>query len=160
MAPKSRSSVGSAPPPGETTTVITATTTLDLPAHPKPLTFDQLNPRSKPSEFFGPWGTFGVSSACPTVAYLLYYGCNETTGCPATTSQGWQVIYDRVINNDWPAMAGRLWDWKAAGAILGWYVFCIACWAVLPVDATEGTVLRDGRRKKYWMNGESASGAR
>ncbi|ORX36826.1 putative C-14 sterol reductase [Kockovaella imperatae] len=156
--PKSASKSSSAPevtppPPGETTTVITATTTLDLPAHPKTLTYEELNPKSKPTEFFGPLGTFAVSSLCPTVAYFLYYGCNETTGCPAMTANGWRTIYDRVANNDWPSQAGKWWDWQAAGAFMAWYVYCIVCWIVLPVQPVEGTLLRDGKRKKYWMNG-------
>lgn len=136
---------------GETTTTITATTHLTLPSHPTPMTYDQLNPRGKATEFLGPLGAIGVSTVAPLTAYFFYYACNESTGCPPRSVRDWSTILDRL--GGWPSTAGKLWEWKAVGVYLVWYTFCIACWAILPGEKVEGNLLRDGRRKTYTMNG-------
>lgn len=135
---------------GDVTTTITATTTVTLPAKVK--TYAELNPRLKPTEFFGPIGATAVVFGTPALAYLLYYGCNEVTGCSIPPVEGWESISSRL--GDWPSIAGALWDWKAAGVYLAWYAWIVLCWAVLPGDWIEGTLLRDGTRKQYKMNGE------
>lgn len=141
---------------GETTTTITATTHLTLPAHPTPLTYDQLNPRSSPSEFFGPIGTFLVSTVAPFWAYFIFFACNEHTGCHPTSADAWRETFEGFTGK-WVSSAGQLWDWKAVGVYLAWYAFCVVCWIVLPGDKVEGTLMRNGKRKTYTMNGESAS---
>jgi delta14-sterol reductase len=134
----------------EVTTTITATTTLDLPTNVIPLTYEQLNPKSKPTEFLGPIGTAGATILTPTIAYLLFYGCNETYGCPALSAEGW----GKTVTNDWRSINGWWWDWKAAGVYLAWYAYIVACWKFLPGEKVQGTSLRDGTRKTYTMNGE------
>lgn len=134
---------------GDVTTTITATTTVTLPAKAK--TYAELNPRLKPTEFFGPLGTAAVTFGTPVIAYLLYFGCNEVTGCSLPPVAGWSSVASRI--GDWPSVAGQFWDWKAAGVYLAWYAWCVLCWAVLPGDWIEGTLLRDGTRKQYKMNG-------
>jgi delta14-sterol reductase len=141
------------PDAGPTTTTITATTHLDLPAHPVPLTYDQLNPKSLPHEFFGPIGTGLITTTAPMVAYALFFACNEATGCPPTSSLGWAEAWANV--GGYPSIAGKLWEWKAAGVYLTWYAFCVACWYLLPGERPEGNLLRDGKRKTYKMNGTS-----
>ncbi|WWC93994.1 hypothetical protein V866_000832 [Kwoniella sp. B9012] len=136
---------------GTTTTVITATTHLTLPAHPIPLTYDELNPRSKPEEFFGPIGTFGITLLAPLFTYIFFYTCNDAVGCTPTTVSGWKYAWSLVGN--FPSSAGYLWEWKAFAVYLGWYAYCIVCWKVLPGDVIKGNLLRDGTRKNYKMNG-------
>lgn len=114
-------------------------------------TYDQLNPRSKPTEFLGPAGTTVVTFLTPLIAYLLFFGCNSSFGCPSLDLE----TYKLGFKNQWPSINGKLWDWKAAGVYAGWYAFTVLCWNVLPGEQVEGTVLRDGQRKKYNMNGES-----
>ncbi|EJT52206.1 C-14 sterol reductase [Trichosporon asahii var. asahii CBS 2479] len=138
-------------PEGEVTTTITATTHVTLqPTVPK--TYDELNPRSKPTEFCGPLGTLAVTIGTPLTAYFLYYACNEVTGCglPTSSSQ-----WDAILNGwrNFPSVAGRLWDTKAALVYLGWYMWCVGCWWLLPGEWIEGTLIRDGTRKRYKMNG-------
>lgn len=140
----------------ETVTTITATTHLTLPAHPTPMTYEQLNPRSRPTEFFGPPGTFLVSTLCPFVAYFLFYACNEHTGCHPTSGDAWREVWEGMLGQ-WYTSKGRLWDWDAVIVYLGWYTFCVVCWAVLPGEKVQGTLMRDGRRKTYTMNGEPDS---
>ena len=112
-------------------------------------TYDQLNPRSRPTEFLGPAGTTVVTFLTPLIAYLLFFGCNSSTGCPSLEP----AVYVTGFKNNWPSINGKLWDWKAAAVYAGWYAFTVVCWNVLPGEQVEGTVLRDGRRKKYNMNG-------
>ena len=138
---------------GETTTTITATTHLTLPAQPTPLTYDQLNPKSHATEFLGPIGTAGISIIAPLTSYFLFYACNEGTGCPPTSMTDWATIWKRL--GGWPSSSGQLWEWKAAGVYLVWYAFCVMCWAILPSEKAQGNLLRDGKRVIYRMNGVS-----
>lgn len=142
-------------PEGEVTTTITATTHLTLPAHPTPLTYAELNPRSSPSEFFGPIGTLAVTIFTPAITWALWFTCNETTGCPPSTRAGWQAVAENLV--DWPSSAGKWWDWKAAGVFMAFYLYLVLCWAVLPGDKVQGNLLRDGTKKTYTMNGEHGS---
>ncbi|BEJ11975.1 hypothetical protein CspHIS471_0204350 [Cutaneotrichosporon sp. HIS471] len=131
----------------EITTTITATTTVKLPAA-APKSYAELNPRLKPTEFFGPVGGFVLTFVTPIVGYGLFYGCNEVTGCSVPPTRNFlQWI------GDWPSSAGALWEWKAAGVYLAWYMWTVLCWNILPGEWIEGTLLRDGTRKKYKMNG-------
>jgi len=62
--------------------------------------------------------------------------------------------YKVGFQNGWPAINGKLWDWGAAGVYAGWYAFTVICWNILPGEQVEGTVLRDGKRKMYNLNGK------
>lgn len=110
----------------------------------------ELNPRSKPTEFLGPAGTTVVTFLTPLMAYLLFFGCNPTTGCPSLSLDTYKVGFQ----NGWPAINGKLWDWGAAGVYAGWYAFTVICWNILPGEQVEGTVLRNGKRKMYNLNGK------
>jgi delta14-sterol reductase len=114
-------------------------------------TAKDLNPRSKPTEFLGPIGTTVVTFLTPLIAYLLFFGCNSATGCPSLSPEP----YVRGLSNGWPSINGKLWDWKAAGVYAVWYAYTVICWNVLPGQKVEGTLLRDGTRKVYNLNGKS-----
>nr|ODN97807.1 delta14-sterol reductase [Cryptococcus depauperatus CBS 7855] len=132
----------------EKTTVITATAQIDLPAHPTKKSYAELNPFSRPTEFFGPWGTAAITLCTPVLAYLIFFACNDVAGCAPTSLRSvWRLV------GDYPDAAGKLWEWKAAGVYVGWYVFCIVCELVLPGERIQGNLLRDGSRKTYRMNG-------
>ncbi|WOO85586.1 Delta(14)-sterol reductase [Vanrija pseudolonga] len=130
-----------------TKTTITAKAQVSLP--PKK-SYAELNPKSKPTEFFGPIGTTIVTFATPAVAYALFFTCNEVTGCNPSASSLSNLAH--TIGN-WPSSAGKLWEWKALAVYLAWYAWCIATWVILPTEWIEGLLLRDGTRKKYKMNG-------
>jgi len=132
--------------PNEVRTTITAKAEFTLPAK------GELNPRSKPTEFFGPIGTAAVTFGTPFTAYALFYACNEVDGCSVS---GAGAALSKVLSTlDFPSTAGKLFEWKALGVYCAWYAWCVLCWAVLPQDWIEGNLLRDGTRKKYKMNGE------
>jgi len=138
---------------GSVTTTIKATTTVTLPAHPTPLTYEQMNPRSKPTEFLGPWGTFGVTTIAPLWSYFIFFACNESTGCHPTSSDAWSYALSGFLG-EWRTKAGQLWAWDAVVVYLAWYAFTVVCWAVLPGEQVDGTMMRNGKRKTYTMNGE------
>lgn len=113
---------------------------------------------SKHFEFGGPIGALGVTLSVPFFTYWLSLACTPTSGCPpwplnafaAFHQEGWKSI-----------IAGRefwtgLWSDEAALVYLGWYAFCLVCWAVLPGKMVQGVVLRNGERITYPMNGQSS----
>lgn len=109
----------------------------------------ELNPRSRPTEFLGPAGTTVVTFLTPLMTYLLFFGCNSRTGCPSLDVDTYKMGFE----NGWPSINGKLWDWGAAGVYAAWYAFTVICWNVLPGEQVEGTVMRDGKRKMYNLNG-------
>ena len=109
----------------------------------------QLNPRTTHYEFLGPPGAFLISVGVPSMIYMLYFGCSEATGgCPP------QISTERVLHavSD-PEWWKGLWDTQAALMYLGWYVFCVLAWAILPGDQVAGTTLRTGQKISYKING-------
>lgn len=114
-----------------------------------------LNPRTKHFEFLGPPGALFITLAVPTFTYALYFGCSEATGgCPPPSAFDPSIlpkIQASLTSLDWWK---SLWDTEASLIYLGWYLFCVVSWRVLPGDVVEGTLIRTGVKKKYKMNGE------
>ncbi|EJD50645.1 ERG4/ERG24 ergosterol biosynthesis protein [Auricularia subglabra TFB-10046 SS5] len=110
---------------------------------------ESLNPKTTEYEFFGPPGALAVTIGVPFLAYALYFGCNERNGCPPGLQLTKLNLQTSLTSLDWWL---SLWDTKAATMYLGWYAFCVAAWAILPGDWVEGTVMRNGQRKKYKIN--------
>ena len=52
-----------------------------------------------------------------------------------------------------PEFWKSLWDTEAMLMYLGWYTFCVVAWLVLPGDWIEGTLMRNGKKLKYKING-------
>ena len=109
-----------------------------------------LNPRTKHYEFLGPLGALFITVGVPATTYALYFGCSEATGCPPPLDTLWPTTVAAVSNPDWWK---SLWDPEAAAMYFAWYAFCVVAWFVLPGDWIDGTLLRDGTRKKYKING-------
>lgn len=111
----------------------------------------ELNPRTTSYEFGGPIGTALITIVVPLVTYLLYFGCSQQHGCPPPwVSIKNPEILDTLQNPDfWKS----LWDTEAALLYLGWYAFCVVAWVVLPGDWIDGTLMRDGKKMKYKING-------
>jgi delta14-sterol reductase len=145
-------SVLDTPPQDEVVTTITATTHVELPLHPKKPTYDELNPKSSPTEFLGPWGTLAVTLLTPLFCNLLFIGCNERTGCPPS----WNRAEGRLefSRYDFSLMVDKLFDGKAFLVYIGWYTYMVLCWAYIPGDWVEGTLMRNGKKQMYKINGE------
>lgn len=111
----------------------------------------ELNPRTKGYEFFGPVGALFITLSVPATTYALYFGCSEHSGgCPPPLATIWPIA--KVSLQD-PAWWKSLWDTQAALMYLAWYMYCVVCFFVLPGDWIEGTLIRDGSKKKYKING-------
>jgi delta14-sterol reductase len=83
----------------------------------------------------------------PLTVYGLYYGCSSPSGCPAPLSH-WAPNF---LSFDW--LQGFL-DPTAFAIYLGWYAFCVAAWKFIPGEWVDGTLMRDGQRKSYKINGQ------
>jgi delta14-sterol reductase len=130
----------------EVVTTVKASTHIELPLHPKKPTYDQLNPKSAPTEFLGPLGCLAVTILCPLFCYILYFGCNERTGCPPSFDVG---RYDLLV------LTEKLFDGKAFLVYLGWYAYTVVCWRFIPGDWVEGKIMRNGKKQAYKINGRS-----
>lgn len=136
---------------GDNITTVTASTHVSLPLNPSHPSDAELNPKSHADEFMGPIGALGVTVTTPLIAYLLFYGCKEGSGCPPRPEY-WDLSgesFGKVLNRD-------VLDVKAWAVYGAWYAFTVACWYLLPGDWVEGTLLRDGTRRLYKINGELA----
>jgi delta14-sterol reductase len=150
----------------ETITTFVATTQVTLPLHPPKPSYDKLNPRSKPTEFLGPAGALAVTVGTPIMAYLLWFGCNESVGCPPPMSSWFNLQSLGLLPESgfggglsgWKGLFDRVFDVPAMLLYLAWYTYTVVCWYVLPGDWVEGTLLRDGTRRLYKINGASSSG--
>lgn len=106
-----------------------------------------LNPKSTHFEFGGPVGAVGVSIATPFFAYLLYFACNEKVGC-AVLPRYPDVIAQQMVKG----IRDSFFDGHAWAVYLGWYAYCIACWALLPGKWVKGSELRTGKKLDYKLN--------
>ena len=110
-----------------------------------------LNPRTKYYEFLGPPGALFITLSVPAFTYALFFGCSEKSGgCPPSLPTIWPNIQSAVTDVNWWK---SLWDQEAFVAYLAWYAFTVVSWVVLPGDWIEGTLVRDGSRKQYKING-------
>jgi hypothetical protein len=94
-------------------------------------------------EFGGPLGAGAITLGLPGVCYALVRVCNPN-GCLSL----------RDLPALPPAPPARAYA-SAAGfaAYLGWLALCVALHVILPGTRKEGTLLRDGTRLSYKLNG-------
>ena len=110
-----------------------------------------LNPRTTHYEFLGPLGALFITLSVPATTYALFYGCPEgPAACPPPLDTLWPRVSAAVQDCAWWV---SLWDPEAAVLYGAWYLFCVVAWFILPGDWIEGTLMRDGTRKKYKING-------
>jgi hypothetical protein len=95
---------------------------------------NDLNPRSRPTEFLGPAGTTVVTFLTPLMTYLLFFGCNSRTGCPSLDIDTYKMGFE----NGWPSINGKLWDWGAAGVYAACYLLECFTWGTGRGDCHEG----------------------
>ena len=115
-----------------------------------PSTPQVTNPRTKTYEFLGPIGTLLIILGVPTTAFGLYFACNESV-CTPPLETLWPSFVQAISSKQWWF---SLYDPVAMQIYLAWYAYCVAAWYVLPGRWVEGTVMRNGLRKKYKINGE------
>ena len=95
-------------------------------------------------EFFGPYlGPIGILLGLPAVCYGLVFACNAS-GCLSLAPQ--------LQVPGFPA-GQRFFTAEALAAVLGWFAFQLLLHVLLPGRRRQGTVLADGSRMTYKLNG-------
>lgn len=105
-------------------------------------------------EFFGPVGTLFISIAVAYFSYFFGLGCSEAGCTPRPLNE---FFGEGLLKYSTLAGWASLWDTEAAVVYAVWYLFCVVCWIVLPGEWIEGVKLRDDKRLKYKINGQSLS---
>lgn len=106
-----------------------------------------LAPKSEHYEFGGWPGCLLVTTSVPFFAYVLFYFCNEDSGCefpPRDLSAAWQRMGNGVV--------ASFLDGKGWLIYFAWYAFTVLAWAVVPGPWIEGAELRTGHKLKYKIN--------
>ncbi|KAH8898136.1 delta(14)-sterol reductase like protein [Thozetella sp. PMI_491] len=109
-------------------------------------------------EFGGPLGAVGVSFGLPILLCIFYFGCNDITGCPAPSllSLGTLKLENLKREVGWPGL-DAFFTWEVTAWMLGYLLFNLVLYRVLPATEVEGTVLANGGRLKYRLNAFSSS---
>ncbi|KAJ2513177.1 erg24, C-14 sterol reductase [Coemansia sp. RSA 1939] len=107
-----------------------------------------LNPRTTHREFFGVPGAVAVMCITVAVVNVWYFSCNEKTGCQLpTTRHQWSAIVAGVSNYQAYVSADAM-----AKYVLWWAWLAMLC-LVVPCSYVQGTVMRNGKRLAYPING-------
>lgn len=93
----------------------------------------------------------------PLLLNLLYFGCNDVSGCPAPALLSLKTLtWDRLKTQiPWPehGLQGFL-SWRATGWLFAYYLLSLILYRVLPAHEVYGTKLREsGKALKYRFNG-------
>lgn len=108
----------------------------------------ELNPKTTSYEFLGPVGAFGFITVLPALV-LFFACCCDATGYPSKRfMQDWKGF---LFSEIW---IKRLIDPVAMAVYLGFIGFLVVLYYVLKADIVPGTVLRNGQRLKYRLNGK------
>ena len=103
-------------------------------------------------EFCGPPGAVGITLGLPLVCYLLVAACNAQDGCIGVAPVA--TLADRLRTQVTSFVAGtKLATADGAIAYLAWFAFCVVLHLALVGHQVQGTVLRNGERLPYKMNG-------
>jgi hypothetical protein len=101
-------------------------------------------------EFGGPLGGLFISLTVPFFAYFCAISCTSEGCPPLPLGQYLANGFERSLTLDfWRS----LWDPSAFVVYFAWYAWTVALWYLLPGKWVKGTVLRDGSRLDYKING-------
>jgi Delta14-sterol reductase len=101
--------------------------------------------RQKPEyEFLGPYlGPIGIILGLPFVCYMLVFACNAQ-GCLRLTPH---------FNLPGFLPTQKFFTWEATAVAFGWFFFQVALHIILPGQKAQGTLLSNGKRLDYKLNG-------
>lgn len=112
----------------------------------------ELNPKTKHYEFGGPIGAVGMVVFLP-ILVLFFATCCDATGYPSQAFRDdWQSALASKLSVDF---LKSLWDPYAFVVYVGFVTALAVFYVILPGDYIPGTVLRNGGRLKYRMNGKA-----
>ena len=99
-------------------------------------------------EFGGPVGALFIPALLIVTIYFLQAAANKDY---KLTLSNFAQVFDEAKKLD-----VRLPKWKPFAAVVAWFLFQVVLERVLPGDVAEGTLLRNGQRLKYNINGHLA----
>lgn len=112
----------------------------------------ELNPKTNHYEFGGPIGAIGMVVLLP-VLVLFFATCCDSTGYPSKEFRDdWKSALLSKLSIDF---VKSLWDPTAFMVYVGFVAALAIFYVVLPGDNIPGTVLRNGEKYKYRMNGKA-----
>lgn len=94
----------------------------------------------------------GVTLGTPFVTYALYFACNEG-GCPNPALLSDPIGHFKT--EVWPGWSG-IFSSKVTAYYVAYWFGLVALQYILPGKTVLGTVLKDGTRLKYKLNGNFA----
>ncbi|KAG0746996.1 hypothetical protein G6F57_000432 [Rhizopus arrhizus] len=113
----------------------------------------ELNPKTQHYEFLGPIGAFGMTFALP-ILVLFFASCCDSTGYPSQhLFADWKGYLQSKLTLDYLVSVFSLQDLLIYCGFVGMLALF---YFILPGDNIPGTLLRDGTRLKYKMNGFSS----
>lgn len=111
----------------------------------------ELNPKTTHYEFGGPIGAVGMVVFLP-ILVLFFATCCDETGYPSQAfKDDWKSALLSKLNKDFLI---SLFDPIAFLIYIAFVAILALFYLVLPGDNIPGTVLRDGTKHKYRMNGK------
>ncbi|KFA47962.1 hypothetical protein S40293_09061 [Stachybotrys chartarum IBT 40293] len=112
-------------------------------------------------DFGGPIGATGIVFGLPVFMNVLYFACNDISGCPAPAllsprSLTWDSLKAQI---PWPEDGlGGFVSWEATAWLLAYYALSLVLYRVLPAQELFGTKLKEtGKPLKYRFNAFSAT---
>lgn len=111
----------------------------------------ELNPKTEHYEFGGPIGALGMIVCLPVIV-LFFATCCDATGYPAQAfKDDWKSFVLSKLNKEF---LFSLYDPYAFGVYVAFVAMLAVMYIVLPGENIPGTLLRDGSKLKYRMNGK------
>ncbi|KAI1115937.1 putative C-14 sterol reductase [Nemania sp. NC0429] len=110
-------------------------------------------------EFGGPLGAAGIVLGLPALLYTFAFACNDISGCPAPSLLNPSSFSLEKFKAEigWPGFSG-LHSWEVTGVTLGYHLFSLILWRILPAEEVIGTKLaQHGRPLTYRMNAFSST---
>ncbi|KAI9932455.1 erg24, C-14 sterol reductase [Aspergillus wentii] len=95
-------------------------------------------------EFGGPLGASAIVFGLPVLLQFFAFACNDVSGCPVPSLLSPSTFtWDRFkIEAGWPdGGVWDLWSWNVTAMVLGYYLFSLVLWRVLPAQEVYGTKL-------------------
>jgi hypothetical protein len=118
--------------------------------------YELFNPKTDHYEFGGPIGAFGMVTILPLVV-LFFSTCCDSTGYPSQEFQDNWWKLSSLSSSKTEAFLTSLFDPSAFFVYIAYMSMLAFFYIDLPADTVPGTVLRDGSKLKYRLNGKSSS---
>ncbi|KAG0177081.1 hypothetical protein DFQ28_010911 [Apophysomyces sp. BC1034] len=111
---------------------------------------EELNPKTTQYEFLGIPGAVGMCTALPLLVMFFSVCCNSTGYPSQLLLDDWKTYFSQLLTPDY---IKTLYDPAAFLVYIAYVALLIAFYVILPGDIAKGTVLRNGERLKYKLNG-------